>query len=51
MSARMDGMRWKEKYGGEAAQSVWWSQRDLNPCFNYGHVFDIFSHGLNDVVL
>ena len=22
---------------------VWWSQRDLNPCFNHAHVFAMFS--------
>ena len=30
---------------------VWWSQRDLNPCFNHAHVFAMFSDMLNDLEL
>jgi len=29
----------------------WWSQRDLNPCFNHAHVFAMFSDLLNDFEL
>ena len=30
---------------------VWWSQRDLNPCFNHAHVFAMFFYMLNDFEL
>ena len=30
---------------------VWWSQRDLNPCFNHAHVFGMFSDMLNELEL
>jgi hypothetical protein len=29
---------------------VWWSQRDLNPCFNHAHVFAMFFY-MNDFEL
>ena len=30
---------------------VWWSQRELNPCFNHAQVFAMFSDLLNDFEL
>jgi hypothetical protein len=43
--AIMDGAR------AARASLVWWSQRDLNPCFNHAHVFAMFSDMLNDFEL
>ena len=31
--------------------NVWWSQRDLNPCFNHDHVFAIYFNVLYDFEL
>ena len=30
------------------SRKVWWSQRDLNPCFNHDHVFAMYFNVLHD---
>jgi len=30
---------------------VWWSQRELNPCFNHAHAFAMFSYMLDNLEL